>query len=111
MGVAPVDLAVGRQIVVGIGLERAALIAMRQPDQAAPLRLRQYLLLRWDRSLVRKRPVARQNARPEKLVGGVVNGELKVAKRTPFRDPSFEGCHQTIDATNFHAAFNRTFRR
>jgi hypothetical protein len=95
--IGPVDLAVRRQVVPGVGIAGAARIGVGEGDEPFPVGARQASLPLRDRRYVRHRAVYRADALAQEIVAGGIDGELEVAVLAPFSRARFKRGYDLID--------------
>ena len=90
VGVRPVDLARGREVVRRVRSKAAALVGVREVEQPRQSRSREPAGRRRRAGVLDRRAVAGEDAAAEEVVGGVVDRELEVAVQESVRDPLVE---------------------
>ena len=104
MGVGPVDLAVGRQIIFRVRFEGPFLVGMGKIEKVGPIRHAQLPLLRRDGRLGIHRPVRGKNAARQEMLGPRIDIELEIAVHITVDDPLLHRRHQLGQVDHLHAA-------
>ncbi len=106
LGVRPVDLPGGRQVVGGVEVDGAALVRVREVEEFLPLLAREGALAGGDGRVVGDGAVAGEDAAPEEVAGLAVDRELAVAVEEARRDPRAEGRDQVVHLAHLDDALH-----
>src|SRR5215204_2401568 len=102
--VGPVHLAIGAEVVLGVGVPGALLVDVGEPQQLLPVGRRERTLLLGDRRIVRCRLVTREDTAAQKVVGPRVERELEVPELVALGYTFVEACHEAIGRLDLDGA-------
>src|SRR6266849_577166 len=88
----------------GVALEDGGLVGVREVQQLDPVALAELPARRGQRRVVGDRPVAREHAAPQEVLGAIVDRVLEVAVEEAVADALVERAHQAADVAHLDHA-------